>query len=81
MSAMVVFGKQVETRSMRDLLGEHLHPRRGRVGCAAATLEIEPVALGHDHFAIEHAPVGQLRLQRVDELGKYRFSDFSSRLG
>ena len=33
-------------------------------------LEVEPIILGDNDFAVENASSGQLRIQRLEQLGK-----------
>ena len=49
-------------------LGEQLHARRGRVEAQLQRLEVERVAARDDDLAVEHAALGQLRLQRLEQL-------------
>ena len=58
----VALAEQVEEHDgCRDLLGQQLHPRCGRMKAELQRLEIEPAILGDDDFAIEHATRRQLR--------------------
>ena len=57
-------------------LGQKLHPRRRRMNAELQRLEIEPAILGDDDFAIEHAAIGQLRPQRLEQLGKIAIQRF-----
>ncbi len=54
----------------RDLLGQKLHPRRGRMKAQLQRFEVERVILGDDDFAVEHAARGQLRAQRLEQFGE-----------
>ena len=58
------------TNSGRGLLGQHPHPGVGRVDPLLQPLELEPVTDGHEDLAVEHAPLGQGRLHRLDDLGE-----------
>ena len=48
--------------------GEHRHAGRGRVDALLERLEVEPVGGGDDDLAVDHAPLGQLGAQRLDQL-------------
>ena len=52
------------------LLGEHPHPRVGRVDALLQRLEIQAVVGGDDDLAVDHAAFGQLGRDRRDQLGK-----------
>ena len=58
------------TKPGRRLLGEHVDPRLGRVDPLLEHLELQPVADRHEHLAVEHAPLRQLPLDRLDQLGE-----------
>ena len=68
---LVAQGEQVEgDEAGRRLLGEHVDPRLGRVDPLLEHLELQPVADRHEQLAVEHAPLGQLPLDRLDQLGE-----------
>ena len=55
----VALAEQVEEHDRcRDLLGQKLHPRRGRMKAELQRLEVEAAILGDDDLAIEHATGG-----------------------
>ena len=51
-------------------LGEHPHPRVGRVDALLQRLEVQAVVGGDDDLAVDHAAFRQLGLDRGDELGE-----------
>ena len=63
--------EQVERdEGCRRLLGEHPHPRIGRVDALLQRLEIQPVVGGDDDFTVDHAALRQLGLDRGDQFGE-----------
>ena len=73
----IALAEQVEEHDgRRDLLGEQLHARRGRMEAELQRLEIEAAIPGDDDFAVEHAAGGQLRQQRLEQLGKVAVERF-----
>ena len=68
---LVAEGEQVEgDEAGRCLLGQHVDARLGRVDPLLEHLELQPVTDRHEHLAVEHAPLGQLPLDRLDQLGE-----------
>ena len=68
---LVVEREQVPCdEARRALLGEHLHARRGRVDAQQERLELERAVAGDHDLAVEHASLGQVRLERLGELGE-----------
>ena len=68
---LVAEGEQVEGHEAgRRLLGQHVDPGLGRVDPLLQHLELEPVADGDEHLAVEHHPLRQLPLDRLDQLGE-----------
>ena len=51
-------------------LGQHPHPRLGRVDALLQRLEVQPVVGGDDDLAVDDAPLGQFGLDRRDQLGE-----------
>ncbi len=68
---VVAEGKQIEgDEGRRRGLGKHPHPRIRRVNALLQRLEIQSPVGGDDDFAVDHAALGQLGLDRGDQLGK-----------
>ena len=68
---VVAEGQQVERdEGRRRLLGEHAHPRVGRVDALLQRLEIQAVVGGDDDLAVDHAALRQLCLDRLDQFGE-----------
>ena len=68
---VVAEGQQVERdERRRRLLGQHPHPRIGRVDALLQRLEIQAVVGGDDDLAVDHAALRQLGDGRGDQLGK-----------
>ena len=51
-------------------LGEHPHPRVGRVDALLQRLEVQAVVGGDDDLAVDHAALRQLGVDRRDQLGE-----------
>jgi hypothetical protein len=68
---LVADREQVEgDEGRRRLLGEQPDARLRRVDALQQRLEVQPVALGDDDLAVDHAALGQRRLDRLDHLGE-----------
>ena len=68
---LVVEREQVPRDEARGRLGrEHAHARRRRVDPEQQGLEGEGPVLGDDDLAVQDAPLGQRRAQRVGQLGE-----------
>ena len=68
---VVALGEQVERDERRgDLLGELRDATGGGVDAQREQVEVEAVLGRDDDLAVEHARVGQLREERLDELGE-----------
>jgi hypothetical protein len=68
---LVADREQVEgDEGRRRLLGQQVDPRLRRVDALQQRLEVQPVAVGDDDLAVDHAPRGQRRLHRLDHLGE-----------
>src|SRR5206468_13097170 len=52
-----------------NLARQRLHPRRGRMESELERLEIESAAARDHDLAVEHAALGQLSGERLDQLG------------
>ena len=68
--AIAVAQQIEEDDRRRDLRGQKLHARGRRVNALLQHLEVEAGAAHQDDLAVEHAALGQLRLQRLDDLGE-----------
>jgi hypothetical protein len=67
----IACGEQVEEDDRRrDLLRQHRHPRRRRVQAQLKRVEVQRPAGGDHHLAVQHDALGQLRAQRIDQLGE-----------
>src|SRR6185437_8347630 len=68
---VIADGQQVEgDERRRRLLGQHPHPRIGRVDALLQCLEVEAVIGGDDDLAVDHAALRQLGDRRGDQLGE-----------
>ena len=73
---LVAQGEQVEgDESRRRLLGQHVDPALCWVDPLLEDLELQPVTPRriterHEHLTVEHAPLGQLPLDRLHQLGE-----------
>ena len=68
---LVADGQQVpgdERRGAR--LGQHLHPRRGRVDAEEQRLEVEHAVVRDDDLAVQDASLGQRGTQRIGQFGE-----------
>ena len=68
---LVAEGEQVEgDERRRRLFRQHPHAGDRGVDALLQRLEVQPVAGGDDDLAVEHAPVGQFGLDRLDQFGE-----------
>ena len=58
------------------LPGKQFHPRGSRMNPKLQFLEVEPIVLCDNDFAVENASSGQLRIQRLEQLGKVSIQRF-----
>ena len=66
---LVAEREQVPGDERRGRLGgEHLDPRRGGMDPQQQRFEVEPVVAGDDDLAVEDAPIGQGRAERIGQL-------------
>ena len=67
----IALAKQIEEHDGgRDLLRQQLHARGRRMKAQLQRFEIEPAAPGDHDFAVQHATLGQLRAQRIEQFGE-----------
>src|ERR1700736_3027951 len=73
----VSFAQQVEKEfRCRTLPGKQFHPRGSWMNPKLQFLEVEPIVLRDNDFAVENASSGQLRIQRLEQLGKVSIQRF-----
>src|ERR1700680_3186286 len=71
------FAQQVEKDDRCwTLPGKQFHPRGSGMNPKLQFLEAEPIALCDNDFAVENASSGQLRIQRLEQLGKVSIQRF-----
>jgi hypothetical protein len=73
----VSFAQQVEKDDRcGTLLGKQFHSRGCWMNPQLQFLEVEPIVLCDNDFAVENASSGQLRIQRLEQLGKVSIQRF-----
>src|ERR1700694_4728596 len=73
----VSFAQQVEKEDRcRTLPGKQFNPRGSWMNPKLQFLEVEPIVLRDNDFAVEDASTGQLRAQWLDKLGKVSIQRF-----
>src|SRR5580700_3654246 len=60
----------------RTLPGKQFHPRGSWMNPKLQFLEVEPIVLCDNDFAVENASSGQLRIQRLEQLRKVSIQRF-----
>ena len=67
----VADGEQIEGQDVgRRLGGQPVDAGGGRVDALLQGVEVEALGSGHGQFGVDHAALGQARLQRRDQLGE-----------